>query len=290
MRSSGDPVPSVSEAEATGEIADLYAEIRQTLGMTFANLIWRNLAPIPGALRWTWETMKPRYANGAVYLAADALREAQDLPSIPQLSAAALRSVGIGADDQNFVSTTLSGYDTGNPLRARLYGLTPPACPWSQQSPRQPTPAACALLMNFEIPPHVAEMVRTVNLIGARGQARDLQVSLPRNLAHWPGMLVLYYVALQPPHDTGSFLAAIDRVIADGRRRGFAVSGALGPTGLPDAETATAIEASPENLMPNAMARMIPVVSLLLRLLPPETDDERAKRRDTTQSCNSPNS
>ncbi|KZS74974.1 hypothetical protein A4G29_02395 [Mycobacterium kansasii] len=284
MRSSGDPVPSISEAAATGEIVDLYADIRQTLGMTFVNLIWRNLASIPGALRWTWETMKPLYANGAVYWEADALRQGQELPPVPQLSAAALQSVGIGADDQNLIRTTLSGYDTGNPLnlvgfcavRARLHGLTPPACPWIQQPPRRPPPAACALLMNLDkMPPHVAEMVRIVNLIGARGRARDLQVSLPRNLAHWPGMLVLYYTALQPLHDNGSLLAAIDAVIADGRRRGHAVSGALGNTDLPDAEIATAIRDSLENLVPNAMARMIPVVSLLLRLLPRETDNAR---------------
>ncbi|ETW25911.1 hypothetical protein [Mycobacterium gastri] len=202
MRSSGDPVPSISQAAATGEIADLYADIRQTLGMTFVNLIWHNLAPIPDALRWTWETMKPRYANGAVYREADALRQGQELPPVPQLSVAALRSVGLGADNQNGIRTTLSGHDTGNPLnlvgfcavRARLHGLTPPACPWIQQPPHRPPPAACALLMNLdEMPPHVAEMVRIVNLIGARSRARDLQVSLPRNLAHWPGMLVLYY-------------------------------------------------------------------------------------------------
>ncbi|EUA91361.1 hypothetical protein I551_2197 [Mycobacterium ulcerans str. Harvey] len=75
--------------------------------------------------------------------------------------------------------------------------------------------------MNFDqMPSHVAEMVRTVNLIGARGKAKDVQVSLPRNLAHWPGFLVLYYAALRPLHDDGSLLTAIDAVLADGRRRG----------------------------------------------------------------------
>ncbi|UDM33663.1 hypothetical protein MJO63_19265 [Mycobacterium ulcerans] len=83
MQPSGDPVPSVGEAEATGEIAELYADIRETLGMSFVNLIWRNIASIPGGLRWTRETMKPLYTNGAVYGQADALREAQDLPTVP---------------------------------------------------------------------------------------------------------------------------------------------------------------------------------------------------------------
>jgi hypothetical protein len=81
-------------------------------------------------------------------------------------------------------------------------------------------------------------------------------------------MLVLYYAALQPLHDSGSLLTAVDSVVADGRRRGAAVSGALGRTGLPDAPTTAAVRASLEQLIPHAMGRMIPVVSLLLRMLP----------------------
>ena len=41
--SSGDPLPSIAEAEATAEIAELYADIRGTLGMPFVNLVWRGI-------------------------------------------------------------------------------------------------------------------------------------------------------------------------------------------------------------------------------------------------------
>ena len=257
----GDPLPSISEAQATGHIAELYDDIRKTLGMSFVNLVWRHLASIPGGLDWTWATMKPLYANGAVYSEADALRAAPDLPPVPRFSTAALRSVGIEADHETTIRATLLGYDRGNPLNtvafcavlARLHGSTAPVLP----------------PLNFdEMPPHVAELVRSVNLIGARGQGRALQVSLPRNLARWPAMLVLYYAALQPLHDSGSLLAAVDCVVEDGRRRGAAVSGALGPTGRPDVSTAAAVRTSLEQLIPHAMGRMIPVVSLLLRMLP----------------------
>jgi len=288
MQSSGDPVPSIGEAEATGEIAELYADIRETLGMSFVNLIWRNLASIPGGLRWTWETMKPLYANGEVYVEADALRDGQDLPPVPRFSGAALRSVGVGADDETAIRSALLGYDRGNPLNivsfsavmARLNGEAPPTSPPARQPPPQSTATSPApAMLNFEqMPPHVAEMVRAVNLIGARGKARDVQVSLPRNLAHWPGFLALYYCALQPLHDDGSLLAAIDAVLSDGRRRGVAVSGALGSTDLPGADTAAAVKASLDNLVPNAMGRMIPVVSLLLRLMPIEPDDVSSER------------
>jgi hypothetical protein len=273
----GDPLPSISEADATGRIAELYDDIRKTLEMSFVNLVWRHLASIPGGLDWTWATMKPLYANGAVYSEADALRAVPDLPPVPLFSTAALRSVGINADHETAIRATLFGYDRGNPLNtvafcavlARLHGATPPPCPPMRPPPVPPSAPSVLPPLNFdEMPPHVAELVRAVNLIGARGQGRALQVSLPRNLARWPAMLVLYYAALQPLHDSGSLLAAVDCVVQDGRRRGAAVSGALGPTGLPDVSTAAALRTSLEQLIPHAMGRMIPVVSLLLRMLP----------------------
>ena len=39
-----ESVPSVLETEATGEIADIYADIRKVLGTSVVNLIWRHLA------------------------------------------------------------------------------------------------------------------------------------------------------------------------------------------------------------------------------------------------------
>ena len=88
MQRSGDPVPSISEADATGEIAKMYEDIRVTLGIPLVNLIWRNLAAVPGGLKWAWTTMKPLYAQGAVYAEAVALRNGQNLPTLPRLDRA----------------------------------------------------------------------------------------------------------------------------------------------------------------------------------------------------------
>jgi hypothetical protein len=48
-----DTVPAITEAAATGEIASIYADIRQVLGVDLVNLIWRHLATIDGALPHT---------------------------------------------------------------------------------------------------------------------------------------------------------------------------------------------------------------------------------------------
>lgn len=70
---SPDPVPAIAEADAIGDTAALFADIRATLGVPVVNLIWRHLATIPEALPWAWSTLKPHYASGVIANAADTL-------------------------------------------------------------------------------------------------------------------------------------------------------------------------------------------------------------------------
>ncbi|HPU53194.1 MAG TPA: hypothetical protein PK359_16670, partial [Burkholderiaceae bacterium] len=64
--SAKDPVDAISEADARGDVAELYADIRATLGVPVVNLVWRNLATIDGALPWAWSAVRPAYVSGAV--------------------------------------------------------------------------------------------------------------------------------------------------------------------------------------------------------------------------------
>ncbi len=45
-----DPLPAITEAQASGAIADLFADIRATVGVRVVNLVWRHLATMEGAL------------------------------------------------------------------------------------------------------------------------------------------------------------------------------------------------------------------------------------------------
>jgi hypothetical protein len=49
-----DPIPTISESEATGLIAQIYADIRSVYRVNAVNLVWRHLATIPGGLPWVW--------------------------------------------------------------------------------------------------------------------------------------------------------------------------------------------------------------------------------------------
>ena len=56
-------VSEISEDEATGETAEIFSDIRITLGNGVVNLIWRHIATIEGALPWVWQAVKPLYIS-----------------------------------------------------------------------------------------------------------------------------------------------------------------------------------------------------------------------------------
>ena len=92
---SADPVPSITEADATGNIAAIYTDIRATLGVPVVNLIWRHLAVFTEGLPWAWESLKPLYANGAIAAQAAALRVGLEVPVLPGLSGPVLAAAGL---------------------------------------------------------------------------------------------------------------------------------------------------------------------------------------------------
>ena len=177
---SGDPVPAIAENDATGEPAELYADIRKTLGIPLVNLIWRNLATMPGALAWAWTSVKPLYACGQIQNEAIELMEGQQLPAVPQFPTESLRAVGVDAAAESVIRGILDSYDRSNPLnlialftllavlRDEIAGdAPPPAGRIAQQAFDVTLPALVNL---HETSDETAELVRAVNRLGARGR------------------------------------------------------------------------------------------------------------------------
>ena len=94
-----DPVPAITEAAATGQIAAIFADIRNVLGVDIVNLIWRHLATIEGALPWAWGILRPLYADGSVGNEAKALRAALMLPPAPSIPAEVFAGLGLRPHD-----------------------------------------------------------------------------------------------------------------------------------------------------------------------------------------------
>lgn len=271
-----DPVPSVREADATGEIAALYDDIRRTLGVPVVNLIWRHLAILPGGLGWAWEALKPLYESGAITAEARTLRDGLEVPVIPGLSAAALSALGLSHEDIARIEMILSAYERSNAmnmialgaLSARLEGSD-----WRLEpaEPRAADDTAVAgemppLLTPAEMPPHVRALVEELNAVGGR---TEILASMYRHLANWPPYLGAVSALITPFAAEGRLEPLILDVIAEGRRRGAALAGNLAvPSQTLDRENEVKMRAALGRFIDGPIGKMIAVVPLIKRAMP----------------------
>ena len=110
-----ESVPSVLESEARGEIADIYADIRKVLGTSVVNLIWRNLATMPGALEWTWSTVRPLYLGDAP-LHAEAVRQTDRAAGLARLLHRHLACAAWTTRERALIRDVLDSYQHTNAL------------------------------------------------------------------------------------------------------------------------------------------------------------------------------
>lgn len=271
-----DPVPSIREADATGDIAVLYNDIRATLGVPVVNLIWRHLAILPGGLSWAWAALKPIYASGAIAAEANALRDGLQVPTLPGLTAPALSSVGLGKVDLKKINVILASYEQSNAMNiialgalvARLEGI-------QTVSKRFPTTRSVSQLVEGRMPPlltldemssDVRALVNGLNAVGGRA---EILASMYRHLANWPPYLGLISALITPMNADGRLESVILGVIADGRRRAAGLAGALAtPEDRLDAGIQNDIGTALNRFIDGPIGKMIAVVPLIKQAMP----------------------
>ena len=228
-----DPVPAITEAAATGEIAEIFADIRRVVGVAVVNLIWRHLATLPRALPWAWGILRPLYIDGTIAAEAAALRGDLDLPWLPPFPPEVLAAVGLLDSDISKIGNVLAAYDRTNAmaliaLSALLLRLDdePPSrdAAWSRsEESREPPPAIPlpSLLDMADLAPTTAQLVLTLNRLGTpRGE--PILASMYRHLAHWPAYLALAWAMIAPLD--GSLEQAIADAVAKARVRAARVA------------------------------------------------------------------
>jgi hypothetical protein len=230
-----ESVPSVQESEATGEIAEIYADIRATLGTSVVNLVWRNLATLPGALPWAWSTVRPLY-GGPASGHAEAVRRTLPLPKLPALSADALTVAGLSSNDIEQIGAILDSYHHTNALAlvslsALLEYYEPEVAEAVQEHD------ATARASRTELPPlppmatlspAVQRLIAELNGFG-EDSAPFLIASMYRHLAYWPPFLAVTRTLLAPSHADQSLIALTHRARALGRAHGRVLALQLRP-------------------------------------------------------------
>lgn len=216
-------LPERSEAEASGEIAVIYGELKTFARVPFVALLYRHLATREGVLPWLWAGLRPILASGAVSDASERVAEAAILPALKAISAAEWRLAGLAAADRLAIASVLAAYDRANPiniviarlLRAILQGAPLPDRPGAREGERPARPVRLILAPLPPILPVSAIPAETSAALAAlagyvRPASGALTPSLYRHLAHWPGYLALLPARLEPVYRLG----AIDKAVA----------------------------------------------------------------------------
>jgi len=222
-------IAEISEAAADLRTRALYDDIKRVTGVPVVNLVYRHLATLPGALPWAWRVLRDGYATGEVAARAAALR-AKAVASLPPISGASFRLLGLDQRAIEDIGAVVETYDAGNALN--LVALTALRLVVEGRAPRRqranlveaassplprrrrallPLPALAAL------PPSVLEQVLWLNRLGEKRAPKEI-ASLYRHLAHWPAYLALIGGLLLPLDAAGELTRLRDRVRREAER------------------------------------------------------------------------
>jgi hypothetical protein len=267
-----ESVPSVSEASAAGEIAEIYSDIRNTLGTSVVNLIWRNLATMPGALQWTWRAVRPLYIGPAARH-AEAVRYALDLPKVPAISSDALVAAGIGQPALKDIHTILDSYHHTNALAlvvmSALLEHCDPTPAVAVQSSETVSPSGQTELPPLppmaSLPSEVQRLIEELNEFG-EDTASFLIASMYRHLAYWPPYLAIVRTLLAPLQLDGSLNALTRAARALGRAHGQVLSRQLEPPSPPPSMLDAL--ASCRLFVEHPIARMTGICAIIRRATP----------------------
>ncbi|MDG2285152.1 MAG: hypothetical protein P8N43_06455 [Alphaproteobacteria bacterium] len=264
-----DPVPAITEAEASGETAEIYADIRATLGIGVVNLIWRHLATMEGALPWVWGAIKPVYVSGSAAREAGDLFDGLNLPEMPLFPPSALRLAGVSDADRETVIAVLDSYNRGNSLNlialatlsVKPSGEAPSASGKVIGAVEKPIPGLPSM---DALEPDVRDLVLALSELGA-GPTDRIIPSMYRHLAGWPGFLGLSWSVIAPLHHDGRLKDLMargwDAAHTHAGRIAGEVSAGAEPSSVAEARAAI------EEFKRTAISRMVPVAMIIRRMM-----------------------
>lgn len=248
-----DPFPAVTESSATGATAEIFGDIRRTVGVRVVNLVWRHLATIDGALPWTWNAVKPLYAQGMVDCAAIRFRETMSLPMLASLA----------GDEPSSVDAVLASYDHSNTIN--LFALGALVAWLRGDTARHGTPETGLrlpapdltlpkLALQEQTPAEIWALVLRLNRFGDSQPV--ILASMYRHLAHAPDFLRKLETALAPVEADGT----LGQSIALNKRQAYEQAKVLARAiAAEPPASASAIEAGLSAFVDVAIGKMVTI-------------------------------
>src|SRR5262249_6382876 len=190
-------LPEVSEAEAQGRVAEIYEEIRRTVGMPIVNLVYRHLAVEPKRLEAVWKELRRNLSTPK----ATRLVERAALHGVTSIPSQALAAVGVHGEKLRLARSTLHVYARANSrnllgMQALMHGS-----PGGHEERAGEPPPNVAILPMADLsalPPATLALLDEMSAALVGQEEPRLVPSLLRHFAADPPLLALLWTALQP--------------------------------------------------------------------------------------------
>jgi hypothetical protein len=208
-------LPELREADATGEKAAIYAEMKRLGAVPMVALIFRHIATLPGGLEWTWNAIGPAWRSGRLQEAAWRIARETRLAPIAAMPRPALAALGVDDAGLAEIRIVLEAYNRANPenmlsvlcLLRLAAGRTSPSPLGEGRGGGWSPPLIPGPLVHMgdvtRMPREVAELLDLVAAPGEPGAPRVIQ-SLYRHFMHRPAFLALAVTLLRQRFEDGS--------------------------------------------------------------------------------------
>ena len=219
---SGAALPEISERDATGRVAELYEEIRRTVGLPLVNLVYRVLAATD-RLDEAWEQLGPNLRDPGISTAADDVVSQVSIgcASIPP---AALASVGLAASTLESAHSTVAAYMHGNSRNILVVTALLDEAAGSGTAPppggELPPPPAWNILPMADldtIDAHARALLDEMSAPLVTPGEGALVPSLLRHFANEPPLLAVLWTALAPAVESGDVADVAEQVVSRAR-------------------------------------------------------------------------
>lgn len=215
-------LPELSERDATGEKAAIYAEMKRLGAVPMVALIFRHIATLPGGIEWTWSAIGPAWKSGRLQETAWSIARGAPLEPIARIQEPALKSLGVDAAGLREIRVVLAAYNLANPENMLsvlcLLRLVEGRSATAPQAARAwtPPPAPGPLIPMGDVakmPREISELLDLVAAPGAPGAPRVIQ-SLYRHFLHRPAFLALAVSLLRQRFDDASIDRSVNAIAA----------------------------------------------------------------------------
>ena len=209
----------INEADATGEIADIFAEVRALWGVPYVSAIHRTMAGWPGFLEWAWAAVAPAFRSGSGQEAAWRTTAGLSLPVLDPIPSAALRAWGIDAVSLAAVRDAAEGFVRVAPVNMIFAGLVKQLLEGAAPGGRASQQSAWTAPPSLPAPPEMVNLSAidpaardAVMLFASEMGGKPFVPGLYRMLGHWPALVAHLATALRPRLASAPVTAAFDEL------------------------------------------------------------------------------